>query len=436
LLLAGGVVCMEAISRFTPIDLGTVLGLGVLAGGWWVLSHRPDPPRPRLPDTVAGWFSRCEDLLGRLDRLEGESASPEAKARHQLLERCRDLSHQETLHVALVGSAPPATRWQSSFAQRLRSARGLSLKWGNALPACSSQWRWPADFQRCDAFIYHLTPPLRALDLRWLEALPAEMPVWLLIQMEGDGDRQTTGAEVLSQWPDGKRSRLLFWDGQEADLSPALAPLCHWLTQQNGTLRSATLVRCLEGLHRVWQADLETWRRREWSQLQQRTQWIVAAGVFAAPMPSMDLLVLAVANGLMLQEMARLWECSWTMDQLRAAAVEMARATLAMGLVEWSSQALAAAVKLHGATWVVGGAIQALSAAYLTRVVGRAMADMLALSAGVTSPDLERIKQQAPLLLTRAAEEEKVDWAGFLRQGIERLNRGQGTNPAPLMATQ
>ena len=69
----------------------------------------------------------------------------------------------------------------------------------------------------------------------------------------------------------------------------------------------------------------------------------------------------------------------------------------------------------------MGGALQALSAAYLTRVVARSMADMLALSAGVSEPDLAEIKRQAPLLVARAAEAEKLDWAGFLDQGRQWL---------------
>ena len=78
--------------------------------------------------------------------------------------------------------------------------------------------------------------------------------------------------------------------------------------------------------------------------------------------------------------------------------------------------------------------MQAVSAAYLTRVVGHAMADMLALTAGVAAPDLERIKRQAPLLVARAAEAEKLDWAAFLQQGRnwvqEQSNRINGAVPA------
>jgi hypothetical protein len=65
--------------------------------------------------------------------------------------------------------------------------------------------------------------------------------------------------------------------------------------------------------------------------------------------------------------------------------------------------------------------VQALSAAYLTRVVGRAMADTLARSVGVDEPDLERLRREAPLLVARAAEEERLNWQGFVQQARQWL---------------
>ena len=161
-----------------------------------------------------------------------------------------------------------------------------------------------------------------------------------------------------------------------------------------------------------------------------QTQWAVAAGVVLAPAPSLDLLVLAGANGLMLQEMGRLWDSPWTLDQLQAAGQELAKAALQLGVVEWSSQALAGIIKWHGATWLVGSAVQALSAAYLTRVVARAMADYLALASGVAEADLALLKAQAPLLVARAAETEKLDWSAFLQQGQQWLRQQAALAPA------
>ncbi len=132
----------------------------------------------------------------------------------------------------------------------------------------------------------------------------------------------------------------------------------------------------------------------------------------------------------MLQEMGRLWDSPWSLEQLQAAAQELAKAALQLGVVEWTSQALAGIIKLHGATWLLGSAVQALSAAYLTRVVARAMADYLALASGVAEADLALLKAQAPLLVARAAETEKLDWSGFLQQGQQWLRQQAALGPA------
>jgi hypothetical protein len=40
----------------------------------------------------------------------------------------------------------------------------------------------------------------------------------------------------------------------------------------------------------------------------------------------------------------------------------------------------------------------------------------MALNAGVAKPDLELLKQQAPLLVAKASEQERLNWQGFLQQ--------------------
>lgn len=421
LLLAGGVIGGELLLRALPGDGLGLAGLAGLAAGWWWLGRRPARlAPPRLPGSFDAWMRRCEELLLRFEQLEGTAAEGEPGQgqlqRRAALAALREEGARPGLHLALVGSLAPDASWAPQLQQALRSRLALSLRWGEALPAVSRERRWPEGFAAADVVLFHLVTPLRAADLRWLEAVPPSQPLWLLVQPEVPCDPAALASELASQWPGAAADRLLPWDGRPEALLASLQPLARWLGAEGPSLRRATPLRRIEELHRHWQADLERLRRQRLIQLQQRTQWVVAAGVFAAPLPSLDLLVLAAANGLMLQEMARLWGCPWSAEQLKAAAVELGKASLLLGVVEWSSQALIAAARLHGATWLVGGAVQALTAAYLTRVVSRAMADVLALSAGVDAPDLERIKREAPLLVARAAEAEKLDWSGFLQQ--------------------
>jgi len=182
--------------------------------------------------------------------------------------------------------------------------------------------------------------------------------------------------------------------------------------------RRATRLRCLRQLQDRWQQQLEAERRRRLQPLVQRSQWLVAAAVLGSPLPSADLLLMTVVNGLLLREMAELWPCRWTADQLRSAALELGRVALALGTVEWGTQALGAALKLHGATWLVGGTLQALSAAYLTRVLARSMADALALASGVPEEELPALPSRFPQLVSRALEQERLDWQGFVDQAF------------------
>ena len=415
LLLGGGLVLSEAISRWLPMEGGSLFTLGTLSAGWWWFSQKR-PGRPsRLPSSLDGWQQRCEQLIDQFERLQGPETSLIDQRRQELqalmLERQRP-----DLRLTLTGTRPPEMSAQSLAASALRSSLPLRLDWGLPLPLISAAWQWPEAFAQADVLLYHLRLPLLAVDVRWLEALPSEQPHWLLLECQNAESAEPLLLELASQWPSLQRERLLLWDGDLNTLQEALGALALWLNREGRSLRQATSLRSIQGLHSRWQADLERLRRHEWRRLLQRTQWVVATGVAITPVPSLDLLVLAVGNGLMLKEMARLWDCPWTLDQLRGASLELAKATVALGLVEWSSQALVTAARLHGATWLVGGALQALSAAYLTRVVGHAMADLLALSAGVSAPDLALIQREAPLLVARAAEAERLDWSKFLQE--------------------
>ncbi|WP_255005916.1 YcjF family protein [Cyanobium sp. ATX 6F1] len=424
-VLAGGWVVGDALH----LHLSAVVPLGAVTAGLWLLSRRRQSPRARLPRTSAAWMLRCEGLLEQFLRLEAPG-HPALEGHRRTLEALRQRQQRSALEVALVGLVPPDAARLPVLADALRGSLPLRVHGTAPLDRASADWRWPESFLRCDQLLYRLELPLQAADLRWLESLPKDQPLWLLVEQAAGGGDPSLRQELLAQLPEGLAKQLLFWNGETATLAAALQPLRRCLAEAGRQQLESTQLRCLQQFHGKLQGDLEAVRRRHWKQLQQRTQWVVAAGVFAAPLPSLDLLVLGVANGLMLRDMAQLWDCPWSSDQLKETALELSKAALAMGLVEWSTQALAGVIKLHGATWLVGGAIQALSAAYLTRVVSHAMADVLALSVGVEAADLEQLRHQAPLLVARAAEAERLDWAAFLQQGRDWWLRQGGGGPA------
>ena len=432
--LAGGWALADSL------HLSSILSLVAAGAGCWLLARRRPAAAPaQRPRSSEGWIDRCQTVLAQFERLEGQAA-PGQTQRLGELEALKQQHQRQRLDIALSGCRLPDPRHQAEIAAAITanqaSRLAMRLHWSHPLPAQSPDWQWPQAFSHCDHLLYCLELPLQAADLRWLEGLPLEQSTWLLVNPGAAGLLPERQAELEAQLPAPLRQRWFACtgpaelQGQEADLAGALAPLVQALERNGLAQIDGTVCRCLEALHGRWQAELEGLRRQRLQLLVGQTQWAVAAGVVLAPLPSLDLLVLAGANGLMLQEMGRLWDSPWTLDQLQAAGQELAKAALQLGVVEWSSQALAGISKWHGATWLVGSAVQALSAAYLTRVVARAMADYLALASGVAEADLALLKAQAPLLVARAAETEKLDWSAFLQQGQQWLRQQAALGPA------
>ena len=432
--LAGGWALADSL------HLSSVLPLLAAGAGCWLLARRrPAVAAASLPRSGEAWIARCQMVLAQFERLEGQGA-PGQVQRLGDLEALKQQQQRQRLDVALSGCRLPQAGHQAAITAAITANQAsrlpMRLHWSHPLPAQSPDWQWPPAFSHCDHLLYCLELPLQAADLRWLEALPLKQSIWLLVNPGATGLLPERWAELEAQLPAPLRQRWFVWtspaegQGQESALAHELASLVQALERSGLAQIDATLCRCLEAMHGRWQAELEGLRRQRLQLLVGQTQWAVAAGVVLAPAPSLDLLVLAGANGLMLQEMGRLWDSPWTVDQLQAAGQELVKAALQLGVVEWSSQALAGLIKWHGATWLVGSAVQALSAAYLTRVVARAMADYLALASGVAEADLALLKAQAPLLVARAAETEKLDWSAFLQQGQQWLRQQAALAPA------
>lgn len=414
----------------------TLAGAAVL----WLRGRAKAPSSGLAPTTISGWLQRCDALIEQLEQLPAAAQDPAQQQsgqaqRQQQLNTLRIALDAPELQLAIAGRALPPDPCQGPIAEALSTRQRLNLHWGEPLTGGADGWLWPPGLVSCDLLLYCLTLPLTAADLRWLEAKPAAQEAWVLAQLCAEQqNEELQRRELAQQLQQIPQQRLLLWGGEATQLSGCLEPLRQTLQRDGLTLRQAARLQQVQGLHQQWLVELEQRRRQQLQLLVQKTQWLVAAGVLASPVTSLDLVVLTAANGLMLKEVAKLWNCSWSLEQLQAAAAELAEAALTLGVIEWSNQALANLLRLHGASWLVGGALQALSAAYLTRVVARAMADTLALAAGLSAPNLALIKAQAPQLVLQAAEAEKINWTSFLEQGRQWLAKQQ-LPPASQAAT-
>ena len=400
------------LTDFIHIPGGELALLGAFGGFLWF--SKSQNSIFQAPNTREGWVERCQSVLTQFEKLEISSGFP-SKAQERLHEFNGVLNRENVQEIGFVSTENSYQQSYNLVRDSIKSKEGFIHHFSQPLGVAQNEWRWPETLFNKDIILYFLPIPFKAVDLIWLENIPIEQPSWIVINTQSSDSRKEDLQAFHSQLPTRWKNRIVKLDDNLEILKKSLFPIQQSLNDSTKNL-DLTTQRLLARLHSKWQFDLEQLRRERFRGLQQRTQWLVAASVFASPMPSTDLIVLSVVNGMMANEMAEIWSSPLKPEALQALAKQLALAAVAQGVIEWSGNALLSASKLHGGTWIAAGTLQALSAAYLTRVVGRSMADWLALNNGVSEPDLKLIKIQAGELVSNAVEQERIDWMGFMKQ--------------------
>ena len=112
-------------------------------------------------------------------------------------------------------------------------------------------------------------------------------------------------------------------------------------------------------------------RRRQADKIVQRFQWISAGVVAATPLPVVDLLAAAAVNAQMVVEIGKVYGCELNMERGRELAVSLAKTLASLGIVKGALELISTALQLNVGTFVIGRAIQGVTAAYMTRIAGK-----------------------------------------------------------------
>ncbi len=99
-------------------------------------------------------------------------------------------------------------------------------------------------------------------------------------------------------------------------------------------------------------------------------QWIAAAAAFANTLPTLELLATAAITGKMVLDLGGIYQQKFSLAQAQVVASTLAKLMMKLGLVEFSTQTLGSLLKSNSVTFVAGGVVQGVSAAYLTRLAG------------------------------------------------------------------
>jgi small GTP-binding protein len=130
------------------------------------------------------------------------------------------------------------------------------------------------------------------------------------------------------------------------------------------------LLQCRR-LSEASQSLLDRQRHSDASSIVDRYMWIGAGVVMVTPLPGVDLLGTAAVNAQMVVEVGRVYGVSLSRDSAQDLALSVGRTLAGLGLIKGGVGLLTSALSLNLPALLVSRSIQAVSAAWLTRIAGR-----------------------------------------------------------------
>ncbi|MGB5962771.1 MAG: DUF697 domain-containing protein [Coleofasciculaceae cyanobacterium] len=164
---------------------------------------------------------------------------------------------------------------------------------------------------------------------------------------------------------------------QQPDVIALSSRLTQILATEAQQLVWATALRATVALQAEVKTRLNNVRRDRALPVIEQYQWIAAAAAFANPVPALDLLATAAISGQLVVELGEIYQQKFSMQQAQTTAKTLGSLMLKLGLVELSTQTIGGILKSNAFTYIAGGAVQAVSAAYLTRLAGLSLIEYL-----------------------------------------------------------
>jgi len=125
------------------------------------------------------------------------------------------------------------------------------------------------------------------------------------------------------------------------------------------------------------QLQLNQIRKQKSLPVIEKYQWIAASATFANPVASLDLLAVGAINTQMIIDIGSIYKQKISLSQARQISLELAKLMMKLGIVEISTQTIATILKTNSVTYIAGGVIQGISAAYLTRICSLSLIEYL-----------------------------------------------------------
>jgi hypothetical protein len=174
--------------------------------------------------------------------------------------------------------------------------------------------------------------------------------------------------KVVRQKTDGSKTEYL--EVQTPQITNLVDRLNNIITTEKERLIWTTTWRQTIELKNEAKDILNKIRRDRSLPIVEQYQWIAAATAFANPIAALDLLATAAINAQMLVDLGNIYQQKLSLENAQSATGSIGKLIVKLGLVEITSQTIAGLLKTNAITYIAGGTIQGISAAYLTHITG------------------------------------------------------------------
>lgn len=215
-------------------------------------------------------------------------------------------------------------------------------------------------------------------------------------------------------------------EAQQPEILPLTQRLAQILGQERQSLVWATTYRQAKALQAQVKTGLNQVRRERALPIIEQYQWIAAATAFANPVPALDVLATAAINAQLVIDLGGIYEQKFSLEQAQEVAKTVGSQMLKLGFVELTTQTLTSILKSNTVTFVAGGAVQAVSAAYLTRIAGLSLVEYFQTleasqeESGQFSLNLNALNQTLKTVFQQNQQLSLLQ--SFVKQAIHRLS--------------
>lgn len=385
------------------IDVGELGFLGAIATGgvFWLLQQKSPQNlllSQQLPVDKQIVAEAIASASATIDYLEKEAPNIDTSNLKQQLAQLPNLSKRQDLQLAITGgkSVGKTTLYQllpaGEITEKVKLIETAAI---NAIT--DSESNVTKKSLACDLVLFVTTGDLTESEYQILQQLRTAKQRVLLIFNKQDFYVPEEQALILQQLR--YRVKEIISPEDVIGISAAPAPEKVRKHQEDGSVaeymepQSPNLGDLQTHLHSIIKTESQeliwgtTWREARELQKQakqilnevrrsralpiiEQYQWIAAAAAFANPVAALDLVAAAAVNGQMLVDLGVIYKQKFSLDQAKTAAATIGKLMVQLGIVELTTQSIGSLLKSHAVTYFAGGAVQGVSAAYLTRIAG------------------------------------------------------------------